>query len=155
MPKWALNVMQLPPEKRSESDVKKLVSLLRPFKTFKDKFCTAAQEEFCRHCEYAWYSHFLQRNSNKAFTFVRYEKRRVLLRTGHPGQSFYFIYSGSAFVNIEEKASRTGKMYTKTQCVLPRGSICGVRNPVYLVLTIIYLVHRSLAFCMASHGQQL
>jgi len=57
---------------------------------------------------------------------ARYEKRRILLRVGHPGMLFYLIYSGSAFVNIEEVANKTGKIYTKTQCVLPRGSMFGV-----------------------------
>ena len=78
----------------------------------------------------------------------------MLLREGHPGHSFYFIYSGSAFVNIEEKASKTGKMYTKTQCVLPQGSICGVSNPIDFVL-IINLVFRNLVYYMASQDRQL
>jgi len=65
---------------------------------------------------------------------VRYEKRRVLLRAGHPGNSCYFIYSGSVFVNIEEKASKTGKMYTKTLCVLPCGSMCGVSKLILITI---------------------
>ena len=58
IPKWALNVMQLSPQQRSESDVKRIVSLLRLFKGFKDKFSTEAQEEFGRNCEYTWYLKF-------------------------------------------------------------------------------------------------
>jgi len=54
IPKWALNIMQLQPELRSKSDIKKLISLLRLFKGFKDKFSEDAQEEFCRHCQYTW-----------------------------------------------------------------------------------------------------
>jgi len=56
MPKWALSFMQLTPSERSESGVKKLISMLRLFKGFKDRFSTEAQEEFCRNCEYTWYS---------------------------------------------------------------------------------------------------
>ena len=59
---------------------------------------------------------------------VRYEKRRVLIRAGQWGNSCYFLYSGSVFVNIEEKASKTGKMYTKTKCVLSPGSVFGVSD---------------------------
>ena len=55
MPKWALNIMHLPPDQRNESDVKKIISLLRLFKGFKNKFSKEAQEEFCRNCEYTWY----------------------------------------------------------------------------------------------------
>ena len=57
---------------------------------------------------------------------VRYEKRRVLIRAGHWGDMCYLLYSGSVFVNIEEKASKTGKIYTKTKCVLQPGSVFGV-----------------------------
>ena len=59
---------------------------------------------------------------------TRYEKRRTLLRAGHPGMMFYLLFSGSVFVNIEEKATKTGKVYTRTECVLPRGSMFGVRS---------------------------
>ena len=57
IPKWALSFMQLSPEQRSKSDILRMVSLLRVFKGFKDKFSAEAQEEFCRHCEYTWYLH--------------------------------------------------------------------------------------------------
>ena len=55
IPKWALDIMRLQPELRCESDVKRLVSLFRLFKGFKDKFSDDAQEEFCQHCHYTWY----------------------------------------------------------------------------------------------------
>ena len=56
IPKWALDIMRQQPEFRSEPDVKRLVSLFRLFKSFKDKFSEDNQEEFCRHCEYTWYA---------------------------------------------------------------------------------------------------
>ena len=50
---------------------------------------------------------------------------RVILRKGHIGQNFYFIFSGSVFVDIEEK-NNAGEMFNKTEAVLSKGDSFGV-----------------------------
>ena len=35
---------------------------------------------------------------------------RVILRKGHIGVNFYFIYSGSVFINVEEASSTGAKV---------------------------------------------
>lgn len=50
---------------------------------------------------------------------------RVILRIGHVGQNFFFIYSGSAFVNVEDQTS-SGEVFLKTQVVFSKGDSFGV-----------------------------
>ena len=42
------------------------------------------------------------------------------------GVNFYFIFSGSVFVNIEEYHKKTGKNVWRTTTVLGRGECFGV-----------------------------
>ena len=51
--------------------------------------------------------------------------KRIILRKGHPGICFYFIYSGSTFVNVEDKNSE-GEVFTKTAAILHSGESFGV-----------------------------
>jgi len=73
---------------RSESDVKRIVSLLRLFKGFKDKFSTEAQEEFGRSCEYTWYLKFKCIKATYVFFML---KRRVLTRAGQWGNLLFSL----------------------------------------------------------------
>ena len=54
------------------------------------------------------------------------ERPRVVLRKGHIGVSFYFIFSGSVFVNVEEFLERTGHVMWRTAVILERGDSFGV-----------------------------
>ena len=57
--------------------------------------------------------------------FFSVEPGRVILRRGHVGINFYFIYSGSVFVNVEDVNTR-GEHFEKTETVLARGDSFGV-----------------------------
>ena len=52
---------------------------------------------------------------------------RVILRKGHIGVNFYFIYSGSVFINVEETSS-TGAKFVRTETVLHHGDSFGVSD---------------------------
>ena len=49
------------------------------------------------------------------------------MKRGHPGEFFYIIFSGSAFVNIQDR-DKEGRTFTRTECVMGEGSLCGVRG---------------------------
>lgn len=67
--------------------------------------------------------------------FFSVEPGRVILRRGHVGINFYFIYSGSVFVNVEEVNTR-GDHFEKTETVLVRGDSFGVSNFQFFALLI-------------------
>ena len=50
---------------------------------------------------------------------------RVILRKGHIGVNFYFIYSGSVFINVEDTTPQ-GKTFVKTEATLGLGDSFGV-----------------------------
>ena len=52
----------------------------------------------------------------------------MLIRTGHLSQYTYLLFSGSVFVNIEEKDPTNGKKYYRTAAVLGKGTVFGVRD---------------------------
>jgi len=60
------------------------------------------------------------------FLYFRVEHGRTVLRKGHEGLAFYFIFSGSAFVNVEELLVRSGHVVWHTAVVLHRGDSFGV-----------------------------
>ena len=60
-----------------------------------------------------------------AHFYFSVEPGRVILRRGHVGFNFYFIFSGSVFVNIED-INIEGKRFEKTETVLARGDSFGV-----------------------------
>lgn len=53
-----------------------------------------------------------------------------MLRKGHIGVSFYFIFSGSVFVNVEELLTKTGHVMWHTAITLYRGDSFGVSNDI-------------------------
>ena len=56
-----------------------------------------------------------------------YERRRIIVRQGHPGYCFYFIVSGSVSVTITRKDYKTGVYVTNTVDVLEKNEAFGVR----------------------------
>ena len=50
---------------------------------------------------------------------------RIILRRGHIGHNFYFIFSGSVFVNVED-VNLDGERFIKTEAILGRGDSFGV-----------------------------
>ena len=55
----------------------------------------------------------------------RVATHRVILRQGHIGHSFYFIFSGSVFVNLED-TDPLGRNFVKTEAILMKGDSFGV-----------------------------
>ncbi|XP_056008026.1 cyclic nucleotide-binding domain-containing protein 2-like isoform X3 [Ostrea edulis] len=106
VPKWALNIFEKDPDSRSEHECKRIHALLRGLKSF-DKFTERIQLYMCR-----------------SFRYQSVEPGRVILRRGHVGINFYFIYSGSVFVNVEDIDSK-GIRFEKTETVLMRGDSFG------------------------------
>ncbi|CAD5112445.1 DgyrCDS1667 [Dimorphilus gyrociliatus] len=106
VPSWAKRIMAKGPLDRADDDCKKLHALLRGLKSF-DKFTEPIQLAMC-----------------KAFTYFSVDCGRTILRRGHVGQNFYFIFSGSVFVNVEETNSK-GQTFYKTEVVLKRGESFG------------------------------
>lgn len=57
-----------------------------------------------------------------------YERRRIIVRQGHPGYCFYFIVSGSVSVTITRKDYKTGVYVTNTVDVLEKNEAFGVKS---------------------------
>ncbi|XP_033762401.1 cyclic nucleotide-binding domain-containing protein 2-like isoform X2 [Pecten maximus] len=106
VPNWAKEILGQEPEERTEDDCRRLHALLRGLKSF-DKFTEKIQLSMCR-----------------AFRYICVEHGRVILRRGHVGFNFYFIYSGSVFVNLEDR-NIEGEKFEKTETVLVRGDAFG------------------------------
>ncbi|KAL3831842.1 hypothetical protein ACJMK2_023541 [Sinanodonta woodiana] len=106
MPAWALGLMDTPPEERTEEELNKLHALLRNIKSF-DKFTQKIQLSMCR-----------------AFRYQSVESGRIVLRKGHVGQNFYFIHSGSVFVNVDD-VNINGESFVKTEVILKTGDSFG------------------------------
>ncbi|VDI21961.1 Hypothetical predicted protein [Mytilus galloprovincialis] len=106
VPKWASHILGTEPQERSESDCRRIHALLRGLKSF-DKFTEQIQLSMC-----------------KSFSYQRVKSGRVILRRGHVGFNYYFIYSGSVFVNIED-VNIDGNKFDRTVSVLVRGDAFG------------------------------
>ncbi|CAH1790272.1 unnamed protein product [Owenia fusiformis] len=105
-PYWARLVTDQPAGDRSEVDCRRLHALLRGLRGF-NKFTETIQLALCR-----------------SMSYVRVEPERVILRRGHTGIYFYFIFSGSVFINIQH-FDQHGNTFSKTERVLTRGDSFG------------------------------
>ncbi|KAL8624117.1 hypothetical protein ACOMHN_036120 [Nucella lapillus] len=106
MPRWALEIFDIMPEERTESDCRRLHALFRGMRSF-DKFTEEIQLNLCR-----------------SFLYSCVEESRILLRRGHIGHNFYFVYSGSVFVNVPDTDSE-GEIFIKTEAILAHGDSFG------------------------------
>ncbi|KAL5006881.1 hypothetical protein ScPMuIL_015687 [Solemya velum] len=103
VPAWARAILSKPPEVRTDVECWRLHALLRGMKNF-DKFTEKIQISMCR-----------------SFTYTSVAPGRVVLRQGHVGHNFYFIYSGSVFINIQEGEDS----FPQTETVLFHGDSFG------------------------------
>ena len=74
------------------------------------------------------YLSFLDKCHTRAFNALipfSIKSGRVVLRQGHVGQNFYFLFNGSVFVNIDDVDAK-GNKFSKTEAVLGRGDSFGV-----------------------------
>ncbi|XP_063788227.1 cyclic nucleotide-binding domain-containing protein 2 [Pseudophryne corroboree] len=77
------------PARRTEAETRLLCSLLQVIPS------------------YQHYSNHLQMLLARVFRFQRFGRRRVIIRKGHVGDSFYFIYSGCVAITNDEDGSST------------------------------------------------
>ncbi|KAK3744008.1 hypothetical protein QZH41_010351, partial [Actinostola sp. cb2023] len=106
-PLWARWTCALAPSERSDAEINKLVTLLRGMTSF-NKFSREAQWHLCR-----------------TMTYARYEKRRIIIRQGHPGFCFYFIMSGTVSVTVTRRDFKTGIYVTNTVDILEKNDAFG------------------------------
>ncbi|KAM5152705.1 cyclic nucleotide-binding domain-containing protein 2-like [Mantella aurantiaca] len=86
-PKKAELITLKKPEWRTEGEMKYLCSLLQNLRS------------------YQLYSSYLQMLLAKVFRFERFGRRRVIVKKGHIGSSFYFIYYGSVGICSDDDGS--------------------------------------------------
>ncbi|XP_038053770.1 uncharacterized protein LOC119726226 [Patiria miniata] len=107
VPNWAREIGLKPPWDRTPDDVMALYSILKNLKSF-ERFTHQMRMEICR-----------------AATYSCCEKGRVILRQGHVGHNFYFIFSGSVFVQIDIEDEKTGIMTPSKTHVMEKGTSFG------------------------------
>ncbi|KAH9519202.1 hypothetical protein Btru_074958 [Bulinus truncatus] len=104
MPEWAQVVMQQPPDERTPELIHHLKQLLMNMKSFRENLTDAMRDKLCQVVRY-----------------TKCDKGRVVLRQDHIGYDFYFIFSGSVFIQIDIHDERTDTTYTNIENVLKRG----------------------------------
>ncbi|KAK3749914.1 hypothetical protein QZH41_017365, partial [Actinostola sp. cb2023] len=107
VPEWTKSILSKSPMERTDAELTQLHAVLKGLQSY-DKFTYRIQMAMCR-----------------TMTYQRVEHGRILLRKGHEGLAFYFIYSGSAFVNVEELRKQLGHVVWYTATVLHRGDSFG------------------------------
>lgn len=83
-PEKAKQILTKAPFTRTSEDIRLVRSLMQGLYSFR-KYSRTLQDLICKVIRYA-----------------RYGRRRVVVRKGHPGFSFYFIFSGTVGVTLEE-----------------------------------------------------
>ncbi|XP_078670881.1 uncharacterized protein LOC144911009 isoform X1 [Branchiostoma floridae x Branchiostoma belcheri] len=107
VPEWARRITEKRQELRTTAEVHRLYSILKLIRAF-EKYTYDVKMQLCRHIFY-----------------MNCEKGRLVLRQGHIGEGFYFIFSGSVLVNKIEHDHRTGEQVTRTETVLYPGDSFG------------------------------
>ncbi|XP_028912007.1 cyclic nucleotide-binding domain-containing protein 2 isoform X2 [Ornithorhynchus anatinus] len=86
-PPRAIEITKKIPAWRQEAELRMLCNLLQVIESFRT------------------YSERLQELLAKVIRFERFGRRRVIVKKGHPGHSFYFIYRGKVAVTDDEDGS--------------------------------------------------
>ncbi|XP_038624737.1 cyclic nucleotide-binding domain-containing protein 2 isoform X2 [Tachyglossus aculeatus] len=86
-PPRAIQITKKEPAWRQEAELRMLCSFLQVIESFRT------------------YSERLQELLAKVIRFERFGRRRVIIKKGHPGHSFYFIYRGKVAVTDDEDGS--------------------------------------------------
>ncbi|XP_074659054.1 cyclic nucleotide-binding domain-containing protein 2-like [Tubulanus polymorphus] len=106
VPEWTRSILELSADERTERDIHRLHALLRGLKSM-SRFTQKVQLAMCR-----------------AFSYMSVDAGRVILRENHVGLSFYFIYSGSVFVNVSD-VTNSGEHFVTTEKILTQGESFG------------------------------
>ncbi|XP_077995026.1 cyclic nucleotide-binding domain-containing protein 2-like [Glandiceps talaboti] len=107
LPLWARQVGVKAPHERTPEEIYRLYSVMKNMKSF-EKFTQKIRLQICKMARYTCC-----------------EKGRVIVRQGHIGYNFYFIYAGSVFVQLEMTDSRTGAVTANTMNVIGKGQSFG------------------------------
>nr|XP_054761661.1 uncharacterized protein LOC129268101 [Lytechinus pictus] len=107
VPRWAKQIAAKEPWERTPEEIIRLYGVMRNMRSF-EKFTRRMRMEICRAARY-----------NEC------GKGRVIVRQGHVGFNFYFIFSGSVFVQLDILDESSGIMTTSNVNTLRRGSSFG------------------------------
>ncbi|XP_070565316.1 cyclic nucleotide-binding domain-containing protein 2-like isoform X2 [Ptychodera flava] len=107
LPHWARQIGTKPPHERTPEEIYKLYGVMKTMKSF-EKFTQKIRLQICKMARYTCC-----------------EKGRVIVRQGHIGYNFYFIYAGSVFVQLELKDETTGIVSANTLNVIDAGQSFG------------------------------
>ncbi|XP_067022612.1 cyclic nucleotide-binding domain-containing protein 2-like isoform X3 [Acropora muricata] len=106
LPHWAKEITNKDPGCRTHQETHLIVQLMKQLKAFR-RYSFKAQEALC-----------------KAIRYDCFGRRRVVIRKGHVATRFYFIFSGSVCVTVEDdEHSAFGK--PTENAVLKRGDYFG------------------------------
>jgi len=84
MPSWAKEIACKEPEERTKQEIHSIVQLMKQLKGFR-RYSSKIQEAICGALKYDCFG-----------------RRRVVVRKGHVAQRFYFIFSGSVCVTVDD-----------------------------------------------------
>ncbi|XP_070199907.1 cyclic nucleotide-binding domain-containing protein 2-like [Littorina saxatilis] len=107
-PEWAQNLMILKPENRKPEDVQRLKQVLMSMRSFREKYTDDMRTKMAQVVRY-----------------TRCNKGRVVLRQGHLGHYFYFIFSGSVFIQIDVYDEKTEQTVPSTENIIRTGESFG------------------------------
>ena len=107
IPNWAYHICSLKPEDRTDADVMNLVHLMQPLKSFRK------------------YSQKKQKLLAKIVRYESFGRRRVVIRKGHIGMSFYLIYSGTVAIVIQGDEDKAFSNDSAPANIMKRGDSFG------------------------------
>ncbi|XP_033123945.1 uncharacterized protein LOC117122470 [Anneissia japonica] len=106
VPSWLPQIADTLPKDRTPEAIYKLYGVMNDMKSF-ERFTPKVRLELCRVARY-----------------MSCGKGRVIVRQGHVGFGFYFIYSGSVFVQLDI-ADQTGVVTSQTVNIIGKGACFG------------------------------
>lgn len=106
MPRWAKEITNKDPESRTPQEVHSIVQIMKQLKGFR-RYCFKTQEALC-----------------KAIRYDCFGRRRVVIRKGQVAMRFYFIFSGSVCVTVDDDEHSAFAKPTENS-VLKRGDYFG------------------------------
>ncbi|XP_071957027.1 uncharacterized protein [Antedon mediterranea] len=106
VPSWLPQIADTLPKDRTPEAIYKIYGVMNDMKSF-ERFTNKVRLELCRVARY-----------------MSCGKGRVIVRQGHVGFGFYFIYSGSVFVQLDIE-DQTGVVMAQTVNIIGKGACFG------------------------------
>lgn len=104
IPRWAKEITLKEPQQRTKQEIHSIVQLMKQLKGFR-RYSFKIQEAICVALKYDCFG-----------------RRRVVIRKGHVAQRFYFVFSGSVCVTIDDDEHSA---FVKPTTLLRRGDHFG------------------------------